>query len=42
MSVRCPGVAPTLAGTPYWIRPAPTGVVANALLDLDLNLGLGL
>ncbi|MFD9597191.1 mycothione reductase [Kitasatospora sp. NPDC059973] len=27
---------PTLAGTPYWIHPALTEVVANALLDLDL------
>ncbi|MCX5215234.1 mycothione reductase [Kitasatospora sp. NBC_00240] len=28
--------APTLAGSPYWIHPALTEVVANALLDLDL------
>ncbi|WP_371502818.1 mycothione reductase [Kitasatospora sp. NBC_00374] len=27
---------PTLAGTPYWIHPALTEVVANALLDLNL------
>ncbi|MFF1870171.1 mycothione reductase [Kitasatospora herbaricolor] len=28
--------AATLAGGPYWIHPALTEVVANALLDLDL------
>ncbi|MGV9271415.1 mycothione reductase [Kitasatospora sp. NPDC003701] len=27
---------PTLARVPYWIHPAPTEVLANALLDLDL------
>ncbi|MET9618634.1 mycothione reductase [Kitasatospora indigofera] len=27
---------PTLAKVPYWVHPAPTEVVANALLDLDL------
>ncbi|MGO4456496.1 mycothione reductase [Streptomyces sp. M-16] len=32
--------APTLAGTPYWIHPAATEVVSNALLGLDLDLNL--
>lgn len=29
--------AMTVARTPYWIHPAPTEVVENALLDLDLD-----
>ncbi|MFD3696851.1 mycothione reductase [Streptomyces sp. NPDC058646] len=29
--------AAALAGTPYWIHPAPTEAVSNALLDLDLG-----
>ncbi|MFF9053957.1 mycothione reductase [Streptomyces erythrochromogenes] len=31
--------AATLAGCPYWIHPALTEVVENALLDLDPDLG---
>ncbi|MER8186143.1 mycothione reductase [Kitasatospora sp. NPDC094015] len=31
--------AATLAGAPYWIHPALTEVVVNALLDLDLEPG---
>ncbi|MFF3013100.1 mycothione reductase [Streptomyces sp. NPDC057939] len=31
--------AGALAGTPLWIHPAPTEVVSNALLDLDLAQG---
>ncbi|THA86310.1 mycothione reductase [Streptomyces sp. A0592] len=33
--------AATLAGRPYWIHPALTEVVENALLDLDLHLDRG-
>jgi mycothione reductase len=29
--------APTVALTPYWIHPAPTEVVENALRALDLG-----
>ncbi|MER7730067.1 mycothione reductase [Streptomyces erythrochromogenes] len=34
--------AATLAGSPYWIHPALTEVVENALLDLDLDPGVAL
>ncbi|WP_405427642.1 hypothetical protein [Streptomyces erythrochromogenes] len=32
----------TLAASPYWIHPALTEVVESALLDLDLESGVGL
>ena len=35
MSLGIPAM--TVARTPYWIHPAPTEVVENALLDLDLD-----